>query len=164
PLPISAAPSPRRYSATRRRLPRRLEVATRPAQRAAKSANGAMDAIMRKSPPILTWPAREPYFELMRRTVFYPTHAGAAGAAATLRELVLTKDREITSSDAGSLYLVEQDTDGTGRLFFALAQNDSMEVPFRATPLPLSSASVAGHVALTGATMNLTDAYTPPDG
>ncbi len=232
---------------------------------------------MRKSPSILTWLAGEPYFEVMRRTVFYPVHAGAAGAAAslladdfemrklgpeeavppavplvfladaegpdrppgpnvriiglidprrpgtwpehwyallpaypgravlaraianafadldateeisrlgrelselnaigirlsaerspaTLLELILTKARAITNSDAGSLYLVEQDTDGAGRLFFALAQNDSLEVPFRATTLPLSSTSVAGHVALTGATVNLDDAYTPPEG
>src|SRR5262249_28857529 len=52
----------------------------------------------------------------------------------------------------------------TGRLFSALATNSSHEVPFRATTLPLSSTSVAGYVALTGATVNLADAYTPPEG
>src|SRR6059036_967796 len=88
----------------------------------------------------------------------------AERSPATLLELILTKAREITNSDAGSLYLVEQEGDGNARLFFALTQNDSIEVPFRATTLPLSSTSVAGHVALTGATVNLADAYISPDG
>ena len=80
-----------------------------------------------------------------------------------LLELILTKAREITSSDAGSLYLVEE-SDGGRRLFFALTQNDSVAVPFRATTLPLTSDSVAGHVALTGQAINLADAYTLPPG
>jgi HD-GYP domain-containing protein (c-di-GMP phosphodiesterase class II) len=82
----------------------------------------------------------------------------------TLLELILTKAREITNSDAGSLYLVEDGGEGARRLTFALAQNDSVAVPFRATTLPLTSASVAGHVALTGAIINLPDAYDPPAG
>jgi HD-GYP domain-containing protein (c-di-GMP phosphodiesterase class II) len=81
-----------------------------------------------------------------------------------LIETILTKAREITQSDAGSLYLVEEDTAGTRRLRFALAQNDSVSIPYRASRLPLTSASVAGHVALTGETLNLEDAYAPPPG
>src|SRR5438132_350950 len=88
----------------------------------------------------------------------------AERSPAALLEVILTKAREITNSDAGSLYLVEHEADGNARLFFALAQNDSLEVPFRATTLPLSSTSVAGYVALTGAPVNLADAYTPPEG
>src|SRR5881628_3968301 len=88
----------------------------------------------------------------------------AERSPAALLEVILTKAREITNSDAGSLYLVEHEGDGNARLFFALTQNDSLEVPFRATTLPLSSTSVAGHVALTGATVNLADAYISPDG
>jgi len=80
-----------------------------------------------------------------------------------LLELILTKAREITSSDAGSLYLID-DADGERRLVFALAQNDSVEVPFRAATLPLTNSSVAGHVALTGVSLNLEDAYRPPPG
>ena len=74
-----------------------------------------------------------------------------------LIETILTKAREITHSDAGSLYLVEEAPDGTRDLRFVLAQNDSVDLPFRAGRLPLTSESVAGHVALTGA-----DAYAPP--
>jgi HD-GYP domain-containing protein (c-di-GMP phosphodiesterase class II) len=81
-----------------------------------------------------------------------------------LLETILTKAREITQSDAGSLYLVEEDAAGTPSLRFALAQNDSVTIPYRASRLPLTSASVAGHVALTGEIVNLADAYAPPPG
>src|SRR5438094_8047029 len=81
-----------------------------------------------------------------------------------LIETILTKAREITHSDAGSLYLVEEAPDGTRDLRFVLAQNDSVDLPFRAARLPLTSESVAGHVALTGAILNLEDAYRPPGG
>src|SRR5258705_4298145 len=81
-----------------------------------------------------------------------------------LIETILTKAREITQSDAGSLYLVEEEADGTRDLRFVLAQNDSVDNPFRAARLPLTSESVAGHVALTGEILNLEDAYRPPPG
>jgi HD-GYP domain-containing protein (c-di-GMP phosphodiesterase class II) len=81
-----------------------------------------------------------------------------------LLELILTTAREITRSDAGSLYLVEADDDGNPRLRFKLAQNDSLHVPFKEFTLPISHQSVAGHVALTGEIQNLEDAYTPPPG
>src|SRR5438309_471778 len=81
-----------------------------------------------------------------------------------LIETILTKAREITHSDAGSLYLVEEAPDGTRDLRFVLAQNDSVDIPFRAARLPLTSESVAGHVALTGVILNLEDAYSPPGG
>src|SRR5438034_10745033 len=72
--------------------------------------------------------------------------------------------RGTTNSDAGSLYLVDEAADGTRPLRFALAQNDSVEIPFRATTLPLTNDSVAGHVALAGKIVNLEDAYAPPSG
>jgi HD-GYP domain-containing protein (c-di-GMP phosphodiesterase class II) len=82
----------------------------------------------------------------------------------TLLELILRKAREITESDAGSLYLVEEDREGERHLFFALAQNESVDLPFRAATLPLDNASIAGHVAFTGKTVNLEDAYCLPPG
>ena len=81
-----------------------------------------------------------------------------------LLELILTKAREITGSDAGSLYLVEEDDTGNRRLRFKLAQNESIQVPFKEFTMPISSQSVAGHVALTGQILNLDDAYSPPPG
>jgi HD-GYP domain-containing protein (c-di-GMP phosphodiesterase class II) len=78
-----------------------------------------------------------------------------------LLETILSKARQITSSDAGSLYIVDQGVD-VAHLRFVLAQNDSVSIPFRAATLPLTDASVAGYVALTGRIVNLADAYAPP--
>jgi HD-GYP domain-containing protein (c-di-GMP phosphodiesterase class II) len=109
-----------------------------------------------------------------------------------LLELILTKSREITRSDAGSLYLVEtvpapkkpaalqsaaEDAplaiaDGTEeqgeeprkQLRFKLAQNDSIKVPFRESTMDISPKSIAGYVALSGEVVNLEDAYRLPEG
>jgi len=78
-----------------------------------------------------------------------------------LIETILSKAREITTSDAGSLYIVEERGDSP-HLRFALAQNDSVTVPFRTATLPLTDESIAGYVALTGRLVNLADAYAPP--
>ncbi len=115
-----------------------------------------------------------------------------------LLELILTKCREITNADAGSLYLVEGTPEekrvaptsnpaigGTAPssglpaaqllktpdeeprrkfLRFKLAQNDSIEVPFRESTIEISHNSIAGYVADTGSVVNIDDAYhLPPD-
>ncbi|PYM66021.1 MAG: hypothetical protein DMD79_03640 [Candidatus Rokuibacteriota bacterium] len=81
-----------------------------------------------------------------------------------LLELILAKAREITVSDAGSLYLVETDAAGRRHLRFMLVQNDSRHVPYKESTLDIGSQSLAGHVALTGQALNLADAYHPPGG
>ncbi len=90
-------------------------------------------------------------------------HLSAERDLKLLLELILTKAREITHSDAGSLYLVEENEAGK-RLRFTLAQNDSVEVPFQEFTIPIDGHSVAGYVALTGEVVNLEDAYRPPAG
>jgi len=87
-----------------------------------------------------------------------------------LLELILTKARAITSSDAGSLYLMQPRT-GAGEtreparvLRFAVAQNDSVDVPFRFSELEVTERSIAGHVALTGVPVRIDDAYALPAG
>ena len=82
----------------------------------------------------------------------------------TLLTLILSKAREITRSDAGSLYVVEEGADGTRRLRFKLAQNDSVRVPFTEFTLPIDDTSVAGYVALTRTVLQLDDAYVLPPG
>jgi HD-GYP domain-containing protein (c-di-GMP phosphodiesterase class II) len=79
-----------------------------------------------------------------------------------LLELILSTAREITFSDAGSLYLVEEDKEGARWLRFMLAQNDSMPVPFKESTLPIGPQSLAGYVALTGTVLNLPNAYELP--
>ena len=85
-----------------------------------------------------------------------------------LLELILLKCREITAADAGSLYLVErgrdQETKSDDELVFELTQNSSVVYPFTKSKMPLSEASIAGYVALTGQIVNVADAYHLPAG
>jgi len=76
-----------------------------------------------------------------------------------LLELILTKIREVTSCDAGSLYLVEDKSEGSKHLVFKLTQSDSHSVPFRQFTLPIDTRSVAGYAAATGNVLNIKDAY-----
>src|SRR5499426_4106330 len=79
-----------------------------------------------------------------------------------LLELILTKGREITRSDAGSLYVVEKARDGTRRLRFKMAQNDSVQVAFTESTLAISAESIAGYVALSGEILRIDDVYDLP--
>ncbi|MFQ5776940.1 MAG: HD domain-containing phosphohydrolase [Terriglobia bacterium] len=81
-----------------------------------------------------------------------------------LLDLILRASREITSSDAGSLYLVEEVSSTEKRLRFKLTQNDSAEVSFTGFTLPINRRSIAGSVASTGKLLHLEDAYHVPAG
>ena len=104
-----------------------------------------------------------------------------------LLEMILTKSREITRADAGSLYLVEaaesektqpakevvidgvkvatpKEENTRKVLRFKLAQNDSIAIPFREVVVDISDKSIAGYVALTAEPVNIEDAYHIPDG
>ena len=81
----------------------------------------------------------------------------------SLLEMILRKSREITSSDAGSLYLVEEsDIPEEKRLRFKITQNDSLKLGFTEFSLPINSSSIAGYVALTGEVIHLEDVYQIP--
>lgn len=81
-----------------------------------------------------------------------------------LIEMILTKARELSHSDAGSIYLLETDKDGEKVLRWKLAQNDSIAVDFEEKVLNVTKKSLAGYVALTGETLVIDDAYRlPPD-
>src|SRR2546426_2549963 len=79
-----------------------------------------------------------------------------------LLELILTKGREITRSDAGSLYVVEKTPEGERCLRFKQAQNDRVHVEFSESTLPISADSVAGYVALAGEILMIDDVYALP--
>ena len=83
-----------------------------------------------------------------------------------LLALILGKSRHITKADAGSLYLIERGgADGRpDALKFVLPQNDSVAVSFQESRMPLNETSIAGHVALHGAPVNIADAYELPPG
>lgn len=85
---------------------------------------------------------------------------------AELLQLILVKCREITQSDAGSVYLLDQTKEeGDPHLIFKVAQNDSLpHLPFQEFTLPLNPQSLAGYVALTGNSLSIEDAYDLPQG
>ncbi|NJK99845.1 MAG: GAF domain-containing protein [Spirulinaceae cyanobacterium RM2_2_10] len=79
-----------------------------------------------------------------------------------LLELILAKSREITASDAGSVFLIDRRT-APARLIFKIAQNDSLqETAFIESFLPINPKSLAGYVALTGRSLNIPDAQSLP--
>jgi diguanylate cyclase (GGDEF)-like protein len=80
-----------------------------------------------------------------------------------LLERILEEVRVFTRAEAGTIMLVDGD-----QLKFAAIQNDLLAARdgtrdlrrrFQMLPLPLSEQSLATHVAVTGATLNLEDAY-----
>ncbi|MGH7266674.1 MAG: HD-GYP domain-containing protein, partial [Candidatus Rokuibacteriota bacterium] len=87
-----------------------------------------------------------------------------------LLELILSKCREVTTADAGSLYLVEEKDPEPGAweakteriLRFVVAQNDSKSLDLKTASLPLNRASIAGYVALERVPVNLDDVYRLP--
>jgi len=88
-----------------------------------------------------------------------------------LQEMILTEAREITSADAGSLYLVEKnpyipakedDFWVDKQLRFKLAQNDSIGASYQEFVMPILRKSMAGYAALTGEYLNIEDAYNLP--
>ncbi|MBI4462865.1 MAG: GAF domain-containing protein [Acidobacteria bacterium] len=81
-----------------------------------------------------------------------------------LLNLILQKSREITASDAGSLYLIEEISENERRLRFKLTQNDSVPVSFTEFTMPLNTRSIAGYVAVTGEVLHLADVYELPAG
>ena len=82
-----------------------------------------------------------------------------------LLELILTRARRLVAADAGSLYLIKKGEQQERYLYFALAQNDSIIAPWKASVIPLNPHSVAGAVAMRGEVVVVDDVYTlPADG
>ena len=81
----------------------------------------------------------------------------------TLHRLIVRKARELTNSDAGSLFVVEEH-DQQKRLRFAVAQTgpDDDGVLMDAL-LPLATTSIAGYTAVTGESLRIDDAYQIPE-
>ena len=81
-----------------------------------------------------------------------------------LLDLILSKSREVTNCDAGSLYLLDKTKEIGNSLIFKLVQNDSLaNLEFKEYALPLTRKSLAGYVALTGEFINIEDVYNVPE-
>lgn len=98
-------------------------------------------------------------------------HLAGIGAALSaernidrLLERILSVSRDLTSCDAGSVYLLQTDPeDSSEALYFCKAQNDSVEFKSFAT-FAVSPSSLAGYCALTGETLVFEDVHQlPPD-
>jgi HD-GYP domain-containing protein (c-di-GMP phosphodiesterase class II) len=90
-----------------------------------------------------------------------------------LLEMILQHAQNVTHADGGTLYLMEENEKG-GQLNFALLTNDSLELKMGGVGQPEISLppvhlyhsngeenheNIASHVALTGNTININDAY-----
>ncbi len=82
-----------------------------------------------------------------------------------LLDLILSNARRITSSDGGSLYIVETDENEKKALRFKLSHTYSRpDAPLVEFTMPLDKTSIAGFVATTGEPLVIDDAYyLPPD-
>lgn len=82
----------------------------------------------------------------------------------SLFDLILTQARGLTGSDAGSLYLVERDEDGSSLLHFIASQIDTLpDLPSLTFRLPLDPTSIAGYAATSGDALVIDDVYELPD-
>ncbi len=104
--------------------------------------------------------------EIVSRNLENLTQIGIALSAERdnhrLLDLILTRSRELTNADAGSLYLIEEFAGGEKNLRFKHTQNDSKDIPFKEFVMPASKTSISGYVALTGETLNIPDVYKIP--
>lgn len=108
--------------------------------------------------------------QLSERTRELQQISAVGAALSTVRDhsvlltMILSKSRELSRADAGSLYLLDQ-VDGQAVLRWKLAQNDSIDVEaFEEKILPITRKSLAGYVAMTGETLVIDDAYNLPAG
>jgi HD-GYP domain-containing protein (c-di-GMP phosphodiesterase class II) len=108
--------------------------------------------------------------QLIERTRELQEVSDVGSALSTVRDhsvllaMILSKARELSRADAGSLYLLDEVNDHKV-LRWKLAQNDSIAVEgFEERVLPITRKSLAGYVAMTGETLVIDDAYNLPEG
>ncbi len=76
-----------------------------------------------------------------------------------LLDLILTQGRELLRAEAGSLYLVD---DAGNELIFAHTQNAKLDLPYHRFRMPITTTTLAGFVASTGESLNISDVYGIP--
>lgn len=88
-----------------------------------------------------------------------------------LFDQILTKSREITKADAGSIYLIidSKTTDENGNekierlIKFEKSQNYSFDLKTPTFTMPITKKSIVGYAALTGVTENIPDVHHIPE-
>jgi len=78
-----------------------------------------------------------------------------------LLELILKRAREITSADAGSIYVVSCPSDNImeGEITFKITQNDSIQPAFASFQLKVDNNSMVGAAVIARQTINIPDNY-----
>jgi HD-GYP domain-containing protein (c-di-GMP phosphodiesterase class II) len=77
-----------------------------------------------------------------------------------LQQTIVRSARRLTHADSGSLYLLEDGSDGERVLRFAVAQTGPDDAGTHlGAVLPLSRSSISGYVALSGEVVRIDDAY-----
>lgn len=85
-----------------------------------------------------------------------------------LLNLIVSKSREMTWADAGSLYLIEADAAqpedplnyfANKKMRFQVTQNDSKPTPFQSMFVPISKRSIYGYAAITQEHVAIADVY-----
>ncbi|MCX5743012.1 MAG: GAF domain-containing protein [Proteobacteria bacterium] len=79
----------------------------------------------------------------------------------SLLAIILRRACEVTSADAGSVYIVAgHDEEVTQRILrFAVSQNDSRDIPATGFTMPVSASSIVGSCVLSGDVLNVRDLY-----
>lgn len=79
----------------------------------------------------------------------------------SLLDIILSRAREITGADAGSIYVVEGDyeDDTERRVRFMVSQNDSIDVDTKEFSMPVSPSSIVGACVLSADVINIEDLY-----
>ena len=76
-----------------------------------------------------------------------------------LLRTILYLSKKITGADAGSLFLIEENEEGTKQLRFKYSHTFSMALHYEEFTLPYDTSSIAGYVAVTGKVLNIEDVY-----
>jgi HD-GYP domain-containing protein (c-di-GMP phosphodiesterase class II) len=76
-----------------------------------------------------------------------------------LLTLILFLSKKITGSDAGSIYLVEEDEEENKRLRFKYSDTFSRDIPLVEFIIDINKKSIAGYVASTGEVLNIPNVY-----
>ena len=79
----------------------------------------------------------------------------------SLLDIILTRAREVTGADAGSIYVVEgeEDTQQERRVRFVVSQNDSIAMNTKEFSMPVSASSIVGACVLSADVINIEDLY-----
>ena len=129
------------------------------------------------APPARAQPGHASSDQALVEVLGIATALSSASDLRTLLHLILSKCRQLTNSDAGSIFLVErpdlrQQPEGIDQLWFAVSQNATLdarsagdgpggaiEAQVLDIRFPLSPERLVGWSALSGEVLNIPDAY-----